>query len=399
MVGNFLNDSLRVPPVTRLDERGLRNLVASIEHDVERELYDGGVIIAAHKGEIALRQAIGYSHRDTGRKTQLDDIFHIFSTTKTFTNALVLKAFDRGLLSPITKVVDIIPEFAGLSPFARAPKEKVSILHLFTHRGALAQTPWPVPPLEAGNFADTIAAICEMPLVGEPGEKVYYSPCLSHALLGEIARRTLGEGRSFTQMLHDELLDPLGMTDTSMGMRADREDRRVPVVPRLPQGEFFSPSDITDTADAAWEGAEMPWVGCLSTADDIFTFTEMLRRGGELNGERILSPSAIAMATTLQTGTLVNERYANIVHRMHWEPWTANIGLGFMMRGYGMHQTFFGLTASPRTFGGYGAGSSQFWIDPERDLTFVFLSAGVLGERDNLERFQRLSDLTISAAV
>lgn len=399
MTRNFLNEPIHVPPTHGLDEAGLKRLVTSIERDVERGLYDGGVAIVAHRGEIALRQPIGYSHRDTGREAKVDDVFHIFSTTKTFTNALVLKAFDHGLLSPTTKVVDLIPEFAGSNPFARGPKEKVSIQHLFTHRGALAPTPWPLPPLEAGNFADTIAAICEMPLVGEPGEKVYYSPCLSHALLGEIARRTLGNNGSFTQMLRSELLDPLGMHDTSMGLRPDLEERRVPVVPRLPAGEFFSPKDITDTADAAWEGAEMPWVGCISTADDVFTFTEMLRRGGEHNGTRILSPSAIAMATTLQTGPLINERYANIVHRMHWEPWTANIGLGFMMRGYGMHQTFFGLTSSPRTFGGYGAGSSQFWIDPERDLTFVFLSAGVLGERDNLERFQRLSDLTVSAVV
>jgi hypothetical protein len=55
--------------------------------------------------------------------------------------------------------------------------------------------------------------------------------------------------------------------------------------------------------------------------------------------------------------------------------------------------------ASPGTFGGYGAGSSQFFVEPERDLTFVCLTAGVLGEAENLHRFQNLSDMTIAAAV
>jgi CubicO group peptidase (beta-lactamase class C family) len=55
--------------------------------------------------------------------------------------------------------------------------------------------------------------------------------------------------------------------------------------------------------------------------------------------------------------------------------------------------------ASAGTFGGYGAGSSQFWIDPERDLTFVCMTAGVLGEADNVRRFQRLSDMALAAAI
>ena len=176
-------------------------------------------------------------------------------------------------------------------------------------------------------------------------------------------------------------------------------DRMVPVVPRFPPGQFFHPQDIVDTALAAHEGAELPWVGCVSTVADLFRFAEMLRRGGELDGERILSPATIRMAATVRTGELVNERYGPLVSAQRWQPWPANIGLGFMMRGPGLHQSFFGTMASAGTFGGYGAGSSQFFVDPERDLTFVCLTAGILGEADNLLRFQNLSDMTLSAAT
>jgi CubicO group peptidase (beta-lactamase class C family) len=58
----------------------------------------------------------------------------------------------------------------------------------------------------------------------------------------------------------------------------------------------------------------------------------------------------------------------------------------------------FGTLASPGTFGNYGAGTTLFWVDPERDLSFTFLSAGLMESNANIERFQKLSDLVISAA-
>ena len=382
-----------------LDPHALARIVERMEADVAADLYDGGVILIARHGEIGLHQAIGFSDRSTGRTAAVGDVYWIFSTTKQFTNVLVLKAFERGLLSPITKVVDVIPEFRGSDRFRVGAKERVSVADLMTHRAGTSSTPWPLPPQQCADLSRTVAVICEMDLVAPPGERVSYSPCLAHALLGELVVRTLGRGRSFTQTLTEELLEPLGMSDTRMGAPKAWGDRLVPVVAKFPPGQFFSPQDIIDTADAAHEGAEMPWVGCVSTVADLFRFAEMLRRGGELDGERILSPASIAMAATVQTGDLINERYNRIVAEKSWQPWVANIGLGFMMRGSGLRQTFFGTMASPGTFGGYGAGSSQFFIEPDRDLTFVCLTSGVLGEEENLHRFQTLSDMTIAAAV
>ena len=70
-----------------------------------------------------------------------------------------------------------------------------------------------------------------------------------------------------------------------------------------------------------------------------------------------------------------------------------------MLRGEGIYHHFFGTLASPRTFGNFGAGSSLFWVDPEKDLTFVCLTSGVMEEAPNILRFQRLSDMAHAAAV
>ena len=50
------------------------------------------------------------------------------------------------------------------------------------------------------------------------------------------------------------------------------------------------------------EDSEIPSAGAFSTASDLFRFAEALRRGGELEGARILSPAIIRLATTNQTG-------------------------------------------------------------------------------------------------
>jgi len=75
------------------------------------------------------------------------------------------------------------------------------------------------------------------------------------------------------------------------------------------------------------------------------------------------------------------------------------LGLGFSLSGTGTHPSFFGPFTSPRTHGNYGAGSTLFWIDPQRDMTFVCLTAGVMDEGDNVLRFQKLSTIAASAVL
>ena len=143
----------------------------------------------------------------------------------------------------------------------------------------------------------------------------------------------------------------------------------------------------------------MPWVGCASTVPDMFRLAEMLRRGGALDGVRILSPASIELATRNWTGEKPNELYKILAHKRGWEPSPAYLGLGFSLRGTAVCNHMFGTLASPGTFGNYGAGSALYWVDPARDVTFVCLTAGVLESNDNIVRFQQLSDIVTSAVL
>jgi CubicO group peptidase (beta-lactamase class C family) len=147
------------------------------------------------------------------------------------------------------------------------------------------------------------------------------------------------------------------------------------------------------------ELAEMPWVGAVSTAGDMYRFAEMLRRGGELDGARILSPAMLKRAHHCWTGDKPNELYRKIFESRGWEVLPAYIGLGFSLRGERMGHALFGTLTSAETFGNHGAGTTLFWVDPELDLSFVGLTTGVMNSDVNIERWQRLSDIAVSAAV
>jgi len=213
-------------------------------------------------------------------------------------------------------------------------------------------------------------------------------------------RRTDPQQRSYRQILQDEVLTPLGMHDTAIGQRKDLADRHIfPDFRGKPPQEHLSRHNNDPQGAFKDETAEMPWVGGISTVPDLFRFAEMLRRGGTLNGARILSPATIGLATQNWTGDKPNELYKAVAINNGWEPYPAYIGLGFCLRGELVCPNLFGTLPSPGTYGNYGSGSTLFWVDPETDLTFVYLSAGIMQQAPNIERFQRLSDIAASAVL
>ncbi|NTH16723.1 beta-lactamase family protein [Agrobacterium rhizogenes] len=381
------------------DKAALENILAAINKDIERELYDGAVIKVARSGQVALDAALGFADRKSGRKIAKDGVFKVLSLTKAFTTTLVLEAIDLGLLSLTTRVVDIIPEFWGRDLFRSGRKERLNVGHLLTHRAGLPPTPAPIPYESLHDFKATIAAICEMDVVGEPGKAFNYSPTVNHALLGEIVRRVHGGDLGIGDLMRKRIFDRLGMHGSSLGVASALADRIVPLTSNFPDGGWLTNKDVERVADAiAAPGSEMPWVGAVTSVDDVFRFAEMLRLGGSSNGARILSPAILDKATTLQTGDAVNDLYRLLAEPRGWDVPPGNMGLGFALSGGGLTVSQFGTLTSPRTFGNFGAGSSLFWVDPVREITFVCLTAGVMEEGDNLVRFQRLSDMVASAA-
>lgn len=372
----------------------LAQLKEAIERDTSTGLYDGAVFLVACGGTVAMHEAIGKTDLENDRPAQKDDVFFIMSITKQLTTTVVLSRIDRGELSLTTRVADIIPEFG------KKGKQRITVQHLLTHMSGIStEMPFGLPLEQVGDLEAYVAAACEQRLLTMPGKGVSYNPFTAHAILAEMMRRLEGGKRPFRQILAEEVFEPLGMKDTAMGLRPDLASRRVPVVVRDLTPGMFEPVLLEATNILFTEETEIPAGGVFSTARDIYRFSEMLRRGGELDGVRILSPGMVKLATTNQTGTHRNDLYDYAREEYGWPEFPAYIGLTFFLRGEGIFPTYLGLTTSPGTFAGLGAGSTLFWVDPERDLTFVCLTAGLLEEVASANRFQRLSDMVVAAVM
>lgn len=374
------------------DAARLQHLVGAIEADVAAQKYDGAAVHLARGGETALSAAVGYADRAKARTLAPDDVFMTFSVAKQFTHALVLQRIDRGELALTTRVAELIPEFACRG------KERVTIFHVLTHTAGLPLKLPLMDPMQMGNLEAMVAASCACPAESVPGERVYYSGIVGTAILAEILRRLEGSKRAYRDILAQDLFAPLGMKDTALGLRADLAARFCPVVARDRRAGISTAEEYEMFGAMVGPEAEIPSMGCMTTAADLARFAEMLRGGGSLGEARILSPAMVELATRNHTGSRTNETWAYALEMRGWQPWPASLGLGFFLRGEGINPSPFGTLASPRTFGGVGAGSNVFWVDPERDLSFVFLSTGLITDESyHVERLQRISDLAFAA--
>lgn len=371
-------------------------LRSAVEQDIGAGRYNGGVFIVAQGGQIRFHEAIGSSARDGSLPLAIDSVFSIFSMTKAFTNILAFRAIERGAFGLTTRISSVIPEFSG------GLRESLTVYNLLTHSTGIPAIFTPYPGMYLDNLEEMVRGVCAVAVSEEvAGEKVNYAPMVNHVLLGEMVRRTDPAGRSYREIAHQDLFDPLGMVDTAIGLRQDLGARKVvpDFLPTRAPMQHLSRNVPGENGAFEDELAEMPWVGAVSTAADLHRFAEMLRLGGTLDGIRIVSRAMLASATRNHTGEKPNELYKKLALARGWTPAPAYIGLGFSLRGERIVEHQFGTLTSPGTFGNYGAGSMLLWIDPVADVSFVALTAGVMQETDNIERFQRLSDIVIGAVA
>ncbi|MCL3819409.1 serine hydrolase domain-containing protein [Aeromicrobium wangtongii] len=381
-----------------VDPQRLDRVRSLVDQDVEEGRYHGAVLLVAVHGEIVLEEAFGSTDAATGRPAQVDDVFRLMSVTKSITTAAVHVAIDSGLLSLNTRVAQMIPEFMESTPGSR--KARITVAHLLSHCSGLPGDAHPVALDELGDFDKALAAVYAMDIIAEPGSTLAYSPMANHALLGELLRRVYGADR-VRDVLQEQILTPLGMKDTALGLPAALADRAVPLRASSEDLGWLKASDIEVFNDLLTPEAEMPWVGGVSTAADLFRLAELYRRRGEVGGRRLLSRALVSRVTTNQTQDWPNSIFAPLaedpVHGFELGP--GCYGYGFNLSGDSVAPSMFGTLTSPATFGRHGAGGGLFWVDPVNDVTMVSLIAGIMAEPGNLFRAQRLSDLVITSVT
>ena len=376
------------------DPARLARVGKRIDADVAAGRYHGAALRVARRGQVVLNEIRGHADRAAGRPLVEDDVFVSFSIGKQFTNALVLNRIERGDLHLAMQVRELIPAFG-----TRGLRE-ITLFQLLTHTSGLMSA-MPNVPLEVlVDVGKLTAWVAQQRPESLPGERVNYSLLVAHAVLAELLKQVDGRARGLRQIMEEDLFQPLGMTRTSLGPRADLVARLCPVVACYEEPGMFHPAEVAGVGSVVlMEGAEIPAGGFLTCLDDLHRFASMLANGGELDGRRLLSPRTLDYSARNHTGGLRNVLFDYARDTRGWQPWPASVGIGFFTRGEGVQPGPMSNFSSSHTFCGWGAGSTCFWVDPALGLSFSFLSTGLMEETWHIERIQRLSDLVVTSLV
>jgi CubicO group peptidase (beta-lactamase class C family) len=118
---------------------------------------------------------------------------------------------------------------------------------------------------------------------------------------------------------------------------------------------------------AYWRKSAWANASCFATAFDILRFGQMILNGGQLAGQRILSPASVAVMTQNQTRGIGSwfgeEMFAK----------ESNYGYGWNVAGEGYFLRNPTLV-STKTFSHTGAGGTDLTIDAERELITVYFA-------------------------
>ncbi len=306
----------------------------------------GCVICFGRSGKIAYLQAFGNKRVEpTTEPMTVDTVFDMASVTKPVaTGTSIMKLVEQGKLRLSAKVVDYFPEFAPNG------KDKITIQDLLIHQSGL------IPDNALKDYLDgpevAWQRICELGLVAPVGESFKYSD-VNFIVLAKLVEKIAGvDVHQFSQR---EIFTPLGMTETGylpaepLRLRAAPTEQREG---RWMQGEVHDPRayELKGIAGHA---------GLFSTASDLAKYATMMLGRGVFKAEgqpeiSILSPQSVRTMTRaypVSTGS----------RGLSWDKRT----------GYSINR---GDLLSDSAFGHGGFTGNVFWIDPDLDLFFIFLS-------------------------
>lgn len=363
-----------------------------------RHWYSAGMhpaiqVCVRHRGRIVLDRAIGHGWGN-GPDDPVDaekvpvtteTPFCVYSAAKAMTTTVVHLLAERGVLSLDDRVCEYLPTYTSHG------KDRTTIRHVLTHSAGVPFATGPKPDLRRMNDSEYAREMLgNLRPIYPPGMVHVYHALTWGPLTREIV--SAATGKDIRDVLADEILDPLGFRWTNYGVAP--ED--VPLVAPSHATGTPLPAPIAAAFKLAVGGTTqqiipftntpqfltsvVPSSSTVSTANELSRFAEMLRRGGELDGVRILSRETLRAATT--PARRLRPDIATGLMPMRW-------GTGYMLgsKRFGP----FGRN-SPAAFGHTGLVDIAVWADPERSLAVGVVSSGKPGGHREAKRYPAVLD-------
>ncbi|MFC9897977.1 serine hydrolase [Nocardia sp. NPDC127579] len=285
-----------------------------------------------------------------------------FSTAKGVAATVMSMLIEQGVFAAGDPVCEYIPEFAARG------KDRITIGHVLSHAGGF---PFLTPPYRGNEVVLdedlAVRALADLKPTWPPGRFRVY-----HALTAGLTLRLLVQratGKRMRDHLAEQVLTPLGFRWNNFGVASADIGAVVPSVKTGPPPSRLAKllaskalggrMDKASKSDgAAFLTAELPSGNLITTAEELSRFYEILTRGGELDGTRIIGPVALRRAIAPA------ERIPGVAGRVS----AAGFELGGRRSKFGRDTRFH--------FGRSGLTTQYGWADPERGLAGAILTSG-----------------------
>jgi len=366
---------------------------------LEAGAYPGCEVILARKGIVFFHKCYGSHTYNSRIDVQDNDLYDLASVTKVAASTTgLMKLGGKGLFSPDDRLVDYVPEMRF------SDKKDLVFREILAHQAGLY--PWipywkntlrnndtykwrTIKRVQSDRYPGTVAnglyvhrnyfnrikrAIKRSPM----GEKEYVYSGLVFFLIPSIIEDLSRE--NYEDFLYRNIYHKLGAWDIVFNpFRFYPETSIVPTeVDTLFRKQLLH--GYVHDEGAAMMGGFSGNAGLFATANDLIKLMEMYRREGVYGGEQILNKETIREYTGYQFPG--NRR-----------------GLGFdkplVDEKDGTGEDYPCPGASASSFGHSGFTGTFVWVDPEYDLSYVFLSNRVYPTREN----NLLYDLNIRTEI
>jgi CubicO group peptidase (beta-lactamase class C family) len=374
-----------------VDSAAIERIWAAARHWYRAGMHPAIQLCVRRHGAVVLNRAIGHGWGN-GPDDPADapkvpvrttTPFCAYSAAKAVTSTVVHMLIERGQLSLDDRVCDYLPTYTSHG------KDRTTIRHVMTHSAGIPIYTGPRPDLRRMDDSEyTRQKLGEIKPLYRPGLVHIYHGLTWGPLIREIV--SAATGKSIRDILATEILGPLGFRWTNYGVTP--EDVRL-VAPSHATGQPL-PAPIEKVFSLAVGGSMqkiipfsnspqyltsvLPSSNTVSTADELSRFAEILRRGGELDGLRVLQPETLRTAVT--ECRRLRPDVATGLMPLRW-------GTGYMLgsKRFGP----FGRNA-PAAFGHTGLTNIAVWADPQRALAVGVISSGKPGQHREANRYPAL---------
>ena len=377
-----------------------------LNQQVESERLAGASTMICRNGRIGYLESAGQSDLENGKPFDASTIVRIFSMTKPITSVAAMMLYEEGRYQLDDPVAKYLPEFTDTKVWkGEGSLENVEdqtspmlVKHLFMHTSGLTYGFMNANvvdqehrnqkiefPGTAGTLEELVKRLAGIPLIAQPGTRWNYS--VSTDVLGRLVE--VWSGLSLEAFFKERILEPLGMHDTGFSVAEGNKDRFASLYSPLSGADMSNvgKKSVSDSRQmkpglklqepAATSRYLKPTKlfsgggGLTGTIGDYARFCQMLLNGGELDGERLLSPITV---NYMRSNQLPDNADMAAMGQPVWSE-TSYDGIGF---GLGFAVVIDPRKASIITSVGEhhwgGAASTFFWIDPQEDLFVVFFT-------------------------